>query len=169
MAFRDQVSSRVGTRVKMGDPEPETDNAVAVAEVPVEQEDVTYFHWAGQDSKGRAMPSGEIIHISGGEKRISADGQAIIMPETFVQFHNGMITTSDPRIVAFLDKKCQDGGNCITKDREEYYAHTMTAEQRLRREGVLAVKKDEEIAEQKREISRLKEQLERAGGKPEAA
>ena len=167
MGFRDSIAKMGSPAVKMADDETRQ-GAVAVAEpqVVAEPEEVEYFHWAGRDEKGRAYPSSEIIHISGGERR-EFNGQVILMPAKHAQFRNGMLKTSDPETIKVLDRMCRDGSTAMSRDREVYYEHTMTAEQRLRRQGRLAEIQAQVIEEQKSEIGRLKARLEAMGGKPE--
>jgi hypothetical protein len=155
--------------VKMASLE-EAKPGVALLEPEAPPQEVEYFHWAGQDSNGRAYPAGTIHHISGGEKRVTTDGQAVIAPEKAAHFHNGMFKTSDPDIIAVLDRMCLNPGMCMTRDREVYYAHTLTREQRLVRQGNLATSQSneitrlrEELATEKHEKGRLAQMLEEKG------
>ena len=111
----------------------EAQEGVALLEPEAPPTTQVYFHWAGMDSKGRSYPSSAIHHCSGGEKRVTLDGQAVITPVKDAHFHNGTFQTDDLELIAMLDRMCQNPGMCMTKDREIYYAHTMTAEERLRR------------------------------------
>ena len=107
MAFKDHLK-QAATAVE----EPPTmENTV-----PLVQENITYYHWAGRDAKGRAYPSSEIIHVSGGESRVTTDGQKVIMPEEHIDFHNGMYTTNDPNKIKVLERFCANPGNCVTRD-----------------------------------------------------
>jgi hypothetical protein len=143
-----------------------------VAAGPVEVEEQEYFHWAGLDSTGRAYPSSEIIHISGGERRILANGEAFLNPLKDAHFHNGMYRTNDPEIIKVLDRMALNDGTCITKSREVYYDHTLTKDQRLQRKVNMAnaqtgeiEKLRAELAEEKKEKGRLAEQLAERGRK----
>lgn len=124
---------------------------------PVEQQE--YFHWAGLDSQGRAYPSSEIIHISGGERRVMANGEPYTLPLKDVHFHNGMYRTTDPEEIRVLDQMCLNAGMCMTKSREIYYDHTLTKEQRLQRKVNMANQQNAVIGQQNSEIEQLRREL----------
>jgi hypothetical protein len=144
-----------------------------------QQETATFYCWAGQDHKGRSMPSGQAIFISGGSKVLAKDGSTFQTPLIVGQFHNGMCVSSDPEVIEGLRKKC-GAGMGITEDREEYYNHVQTAEERARRTGNINSqlqgelnKANEKLAENNRLIAKLQAQAAatpktRAGRKPEA-
>jgi hypothetical protein len=116
-----------------------------------------FYCWAGVDAKGRAMPSGQAIHIRGGQKTRTTDGSVFMEPMVVAQFHNGMCATSDPEIIKVLRKKCGEGMG-ITEDREEYYRHVQTSEEQARRSNNqnAALKAELEAANQKwEEANRL--------------
>jgi hypothetical protein len=148
----------VGSRVQ--GPGASDQPPVAVIDEPqVSQGPVTFYHWIDK------YPSSEIIHVSGGEKRISADGQAILLPEKAIHFHNGMYTTSDPEEIALMDLRGPAWG--ITRDREEYYSHVLSANERLRRQAGQVTAMNQQLEERKKEEGRLRAKLEAAGISPD--
>ena len=130
-----------------------------IAQQAVGSEVVTFYHWIGK------YPSCEIIRVKGGQRRISADGQVMHDELLEARFHNGLLTTSDPEIIALLRGKFGAPGSGITENAEEYYAHVMTPQQVAKRQIVLAAQAKDENAKLREENSRLVAQLQAAGAK----
>ena len=135
------------------------DRVIPVAEQIQGPETATFYHWINK------WPSCEVIRISGGQRRIAADGQIIHEELKEATFHNGMFTTSDPEIIGVLRGKFGAPGSGITEDKEEYYSHVMTREQVVRRQAVQNAALKDEVAKLQEEKSRLVSQLQAAGSK----
>jgi hypothetical protein len=136
----------------------------AATEQAREQETVVFYSWLGSDEKGRKIPSSQVIYLGGGQKRVANDGQTVQTPLCEAKFHNGVFQTSDPEKIAGVRlyiKKYPGSG--VTENREEYYAATMTDEQKVRRANALAGDMDQAINQQAQEIDRLKGLLEKKG------
>jgi hypothetical protein len=128
------------------------------------QETVVFYSWLGSDEKGRKIPSSQVIYLGGGQKRVANDGQTVQTPLCEAKFHNGVFQTSDPEKIAGVRlyiKKYPGSG--VTENREEYYAATMTDEQKVRRANVLAGDRDQTISTLTLENDRLKKMLEEKG------
>lgn len=127
-----------------------------------EPETVTFYSWIG------TTPSSQIIHISGGGRMMDGSGEVIKTPDKFAKFHNGVHQSADPETIAMLRHLASKPGNGITEDRELFYQATMTKEQMVKRQTNLNNQLNSELAQAKDEISRLRKQLEKAGGRKDA-
>jgi hypothetical protein len=159
MKFADVVSEKAPRRATRATVEEEQDQP----DIGLEQPEVEYFHWAGRKVDGSAYPSSEVIHISGGARRISSDGQIGHDAEKFVNFVNGHYRTDDPEIIKALDKMLLNSGQCMSRSREDFLNATLTAAERLKRNANMSTLKDEIIAADKKEIGKLKALLEEQG------
>ena len=154
-------------------------NAVAIEEVESQEvpEVATFFSWMGVEAQTpenrnpRSYPSSQIIHISGGERVITSDGGRALAPLKEAKFHNGILQTDDPEIIAGLRKMIQSsarrGQQCnISEDREEYYLHTMTRDQVARRATALNEVTKQQLREAYKENDRLRTLLEEKSKEP---
>ena len=123
-----------------------------------EQETVTFYSWVG------TTPSSQIIHMYGGERKTDSSGQIIRTVDVNAQFHNGVCQSSDPEVIRILRGMAKPG-NGITEDREAFYNATMNKDQQVRRAAAKASQLEGELATEKKENSRLRGLLEKAGGK----
>jgi len=120
-------------------------------------EEALFYHWIGNH------PSSEIIRVRGGQRQVAGDGQVMHVELLEAPFHNGMMKTSDPEIIALMRGKFGAPGSGITEDAEEYYSHVMTPEMAKRRTLVLNSNLKAEVEKLKEEKSRLVAQLAEAG------
>jgi hypothetical protein len=125
-----------------------------------EQEAVTFYCWVGN------TPSSQIIHISGGERKVDRGGEIIRTVDKNAQFHNGMFSTTDPEVITILRNMCKPGSG-ITEDREVFYSATMNKDQQVRRAAAKASQLEGDLAKEKEENSRLRKLLEKSGGRKE--
>lgn len=144
-------------------------------EIAVEQEvqEVTFYSWMGTDATGRQMPSSQVIHISGGNSQLSADGQKIMNPVVEAAFHNGVFRTADPMIIKELRRIAAKSGSCLTEDRERFYGATLTKDQQVHRAAIRneqITKENESLVEENNKMRRmLEEQSKAAHRRPSAA
>lgn len=130
----------------------------AATAVVHEPETATFYCWVGN------TPSSQIIHISGGERKVDRGGEIIRTVDKNAQFHNGMFSTADPEVITVLRNMCKPGSG-ITEDREVFYGATMTKEQQVRRSAAKASQLEGELSKEKEENSRLRKLLEKQGGR----
>jgi hypothetical protein len=128
-----------------------------------EPETATFYSWMGADEKGRAFPSGQVIHISGGTNVKSDDGKRIGTAVVEAHFNKGVCSTSNPEIIAELRRLMATENSGITEDKEEFYAHTMTAEQKMKRGAVIGKQQEQKLEEVTQENNRLRALLEDKG------
>lgn len=143
--------------------------ATAVAE---KQEAVTFYSWmgiAGRAGEEHFCPSSQIVLISGGTKRLASDGSAVSVPVKEARFHNGTLTTDDPETIQSLRNLAARPGSCITENREEFYAATMTPNQKAKHAAVLGEQKDEQNRVLAEENKRLRQMLEQKASEEPAA
>src|ERR1700678_3473687 len=140
-------------------PETEVDELQEVAEV-------TFYNWLGADENGRHFPSGQIIHISGGQTNRAEGGtKGDKVPVVEARFHNGIYKTGNPEIIAGLRKLIKRGNSAITEDREEFYKATLTAKESMKRQVALNEKIIGENDELLQENTRMRQMLEAMGEK----
>lgn len=133
------------------------DADIPFAEEARGQKSVMFYHWIGNH------PSSEIIRVRGGQRQVAGDGQVMHVELLEAKFHNGMLQTSDPEIIALFRGKFGAPGSGITEDAEEYYSHVMTPEMAKRRTLVLNANLKAEVQQLREEKSRLVAQLEETG------
>jgi hypothetical protein len=137
--------------------------AVAVEE---KQEVATFYSWmgtAGRAGEEHACPSSQVIYISGGDKRVANDGSVVKTPVKEAIFNKGVCRTSDPEIIAKLRKIIREHPGGLSENVEEYYAATLTPQDRVKRQVHLGQQVANERDELIRENQRLKEKLLEAG------
>jgi hypothetical protein len=134
-------------------------------ETAVQQETVTFYHWLGIKPDKSAYPSSEIVHISGGERVLGANGIPIKAPMKEARFHNGIFSTDDPEVIAVLRKFCSRAGSGYTENYEEYLAAVQTPAERLKRQANIGQLAEEQKQELLTENSRLRATIARLEGK----
>lgn len=137
----------------------------AAAEEKIET--VTFYSWmgtAGRAGEEHACPSSQIIYISGGRRRVGNDGAMVREPVKEAIFSKGKCTTSDPETIASLRRIiARNPGGGLTENVEEFYAATLTPQQRAQRAGVLNQQTTQRNEDLERENQRLRQMLEEAG------
>jgi hypothetical protein len=128
------------------------------------QEEITFYSFLGHDAKGRALPSSQVVHISGGERRLASDGGRVTVPLREARFHNGIFHTADPEIIKELRRLAKVPGTGITENKEVFYGATMTPEQKVQRANILAGEQAKVMEEKDKEINKLRQMLEERGG-----
>jgi hypothetical protein len=133
-------------------------------------EPVTFYHYLGLKPDGSSYPSSEIVHVSGGERMMGANGSPMKSPMKEARFHNGIFQTDDPETIAMLRKFCSRPGAGYTESYEEYLSHVQTPAERLKRQAgqasVAAAQNVEVLAENSRLRAKLAE-LEKKQGRRE--
>jgi len=135
-----------------------------------EAEVVTFYNWLGNDHTGRSYPSNQVILISGGNSVIASDGSKVRQPVVEVRFHNGRADVSNPEAIEKLRKMIQESAmrgqpSSLSESVEEFYSHTLTAEQKARRANMVTQQVTGENFELREENARLRKMLEDKGGK----
>jgi len=129
----------------------------AAAVIERQPESRTFYHWIDK------YPSSEIIGVKGGVSRLASDGSKVREPVLEARFHNGVLTTSDPDVIAAMEKLMRSSPG-YTEDREEYYSHVLTADETKRRLANQNSELRAENEQNKEEIGRLRAMLEERGG-----
>jgi hypothetical protein len=90
-------------------------------ETEEEPKEVVFYSWIEN------QPSSLVQRISGGRKFVTADKQVAREDMKEVRFRLGMYATTDPEIIAALDKDIKAGAD-ITRSYEVFLSKTMKPE-----------------------------------------
>jgi hypothetical protein len=121
-----------------------------------EAAEVRFYHWVDK------YPSGEIVRISGGDRRMSGDGSHFRTPMKEARFVHGVFVTSDPEIIDEL-RRIAKKDNSFSENQEVFYEAVLSPEERLKRAASMGRIEAERNNELVRENSRLKRLLESKG------